>query len=162
VARWEPAAQRAVRLRRVRDWLAARGIALVDEEVQVNAWFAMSMLGEALMHIMDSFSRDYLLEQVEHGLNVTILPSMYPHLSVGRDMRVAAHEVYIGGDGRALTQSDAVGVAPCAGPRHWRWRWRGRRPSRIPASMRPFPGPAPRRRGRSCAARACTGAVRSC
>jgi hypothetical protein len=112
VARWEPAAQRAVRLRRVRDWLAARGIALVDEEVQANAWFAMSMLGEALMHIMDSFSRDYLLEQVEHGLNVTILPSMYPHLSVGRDMRVAAHEVYIGGDGRALTQSDAVGVAP--------------------------------------------------
>jgi hypothetical protein len=112
VARWEPQAQRAVRLRRVRDWLAARRIALVDEEVQVNAWFAMSMLGEALMHIMDSFSREYLLEQVEHNVNVTILPSMYPHLSVGRDMRVAAHEVYIGDDGHALTRSSTAEVSP--------------------------------------------------
>ncbi|MFS2215004.1 hypothetical protein ACCD08_10875 [Telluria sp. Tellsp104] len=112
VTRWEPDVQRAVRLRRVRDWLAARRLALVDEEVQVNAWFAMSMLGEALMHIMDSFSREYLLEQVEHNVNVTILPSMYPRLSVGRDMRVAAHEVYIGDDGHALTQSGTAEVAP--------------------------------------------------
>ncbi len=95
VSRWEPDAPRALRLRRVRDWLTARSILPGEEEVQVNAWFAMSMLGEALMHMMDSFSREYLLEQVEHNINVTILPSMYPHLSVGRDMRIAAHEIYL-------------------------------------------------------------------
>jgi len=106
VSGWEPDAGRALRLRRVRDWLSARSIPPGDEEVQVNAWFAMSMLGEALMHMMDSFSREYLLEQVEHNINVTILPSMYPHLSVGRDMRVAAHEIHIGQAGSPLSLSD--------------------------------------------------------
>jgi len=119
VSRWEPDAQRAARLRRVRDWLSARKIAPGDEEVQVDAWFAMAMLGEALMHMMDSFSREYLLEQVEHGINVTVLPAMYPHLSVGRDMRVAAHEVYLGQDSDPLSLSEPADV-PAAerAPRH--------------------------------------------
>jgi hypothetical protein len=106
VTRWDSGEAHALRLRRVRDWLAARAIAPGDEEIQVNAWFAMTMLGEALMHMMDSFSREYLLELVEHNINVTILPSMYPHLSVGRDMRVAAHEVYIGQDSHPLSLSE--------------------------------------------------------
>jgi hypothetical protein len=113
VTRWDRGVGNSLRLRRARDWLAARGIAPGDEEIQINAWFAMSMFGEALMHMMDSFSREYLLEQVEHSINVTILPSMHPHLSVGRDMRMAAHEVYIGEDHRPLTLTETP-TAPLA------------------------------------------------
>jgi hypothetical protein len=108
VGRWDngPAHQR--RLLRALDWMKARAIPLRDEEVQVNAMFAMSMVGEALMHQLDSFSRDYLLESIEHEINVSILPSMYPHLSLGRDLRVAAHEVWLDGEPQPLGASDPI------------------------------------------------------
>ena len=95
VGAWDSGPAHGRRVRRVLDWMAARGIPVSDEAVQVNAMFAMSMMGEALMHMLDSFSRDYLLELIEHEVNVSVLPSMYPHLSLGRDLRVAAHEVYL-------------------------------------------------------------------
>jgi hypothetical protein len=94
-ARWDNGQAHQRRLRRIHDWMAARRIAVDDEELQVNALFAMSMVGEAMMHMQDSFSREYLMELIEHDVNVTLLPSMYPRLSLGRDLRVAAHEVYV-------------------------------------------------------------------
>jgi hypothetical protein len=96
VSRWDSGDEHERRVRRARDWLKARSIPPGEEEVQVNTLFALSMVGEAMMHMLDSFSREYLVELVEHNVNVTVLPSMYPHLSLGRDLRVAAHEVYVG------------------------------------------------------------------
>lgn len=96
VAPWEAGALQAARLRRPLDWLRARGIAGAEAEVQVNALFAIAIAGDALAHIMDSFSREYFVEQVEHIVTTTLLPSMYPRLSLGPDQRFAAKEVYLG------------------------------------------------------------------
>lgn len=108
VTRWDTGAAHERRVRRVRDWLRARAIPDGEEAVQVDALFALSMVGEAMMHMLDSFSREYLVELVEHNVNVTVLPSMYPHLSLGRDMRVAAHEVYVSGETEPVSASVAA------------------------------------------------------
>lgn len=108
VTRWDTGAAHQRRVRRVRDWLRARAIPDSEEAVQVDALFALSMVGEAMMHMLDSFSREYLVELVEHNVNVTVLPSMYPHLSLGRDMRVAAHEVYVSGETEPVSASVAA------------------------------------------------------
>ncbi|AWG45837.1 MULTISPECIES: ABC transporter substrate-binding protein [unclassified Massilia] len=109
VSRWDSGPEHERRVRRARDWLKARAIfAGEEEEVQVDALFALSMVGEAMMHMLDSFSREYFLELVEHSINVTVLPSMHPHLSLGRDMRVAAHEVYVGGAVEPVSASVAA------------------------------------------------------
>ena len=111
VLRWDSGPAHERRLRRARDWLSARAIRIDDEELQVNALFALSMIGEAMMHMLDSFSREYLVELIEHDVNVTVLPSMYPHLSLGRDLRVAAHEVYVGSAAEGTSES-APGDSP--------------------------------------------------
>jgi hypothetical protein len=59
----------------------------------------MAMVGEALMHLMDSFSREYFVERVEHGVTTTLMPSYFPHLSLGPDQRYASRGAYIVKDG---------------------------------------------------------------
>jgi hypothetical protein len=63
--------------------------------VAVDTWFAATVTGEALSHLMDSFSRDYLVETVEHELTTTVLASSYPSLTLGPDQRFASKGVYI-------------------------------------------------------------------
>lgn len=96
VSRWDHGARHQLRVKRATDWMAARGITAADEEAQVNALFAITLVGEVLAHMMDSFSREYFVEQVEHNVTTTTVPSMYPRLSLGPDQRFAASEVYIG------------------------------------------------------------------
>lgn len=96
---WQMPAERAPRVLRAQHWLRARALASREEEVQVNTYFAMTMVGEALMHLMDSFSREYFVERVEHGVTTTLMPSYFPHLSLGPDQRYASKGVYIVEDG---------------------------------------------------------------
>jgi hypothetical protein len=85
------------RLLRTRLWLHNKGIALTDETVQVNTQFALTVLSDALGHIMDSFSRDFFAERIEHGVSQTPIPSMFPSVSLGPGQRFAAK-------GRSLVQ----------------------------------------------------------
>lgn len=96
------------RLLRTRLWLHNKGIALTDEAVQVNTQFALTVLSDALGHIVDSFSRDFLAERIEHGVSQTPIPSLYPSVSLGPGQRFAAK-------GRNLVQlGDATRPAPSA------------------------------------------------
>jgi hypothetical protein len=79
--------------RRATAWLRARG--LDEGRVAADTWFAATLAGEALSHLMDSFSRDYLVETVEHELSTTVLASSYPSLTLGPDQRFASKGVYI-------------------------------------------------------------------
>jgi hypothetical protein len=65
------------------------------------------MTGEALAHLMDSFSRDYFVETVEHQVSGTLLASSYPPLTLGPDQRFASKGLY-------LTRSAASGGEPMA------------------------------------------------
>lgn len=92
---WELPERRAARIRRTTDWLRARQLGADQQEVRVNAHFAMAIVGEALAHLMDSFSRDYFVETVEHNLTTTLLSSFYPPLTLGPDQRYASKGVYL-------------------------------------------------------------------
>lgn len=91
------------RLIRVRMWLKARSIPPGDERIQANTYFAATQAGEAAMHLVDHFSRDYFIERIEHGLDNALTSSVYPHLSLGPGQRFASKGCYI------VKYSDASG-----------------------------------------------------
>jgi len=78
------------RLLRVNAWLKARKIDLSDQRIQANTYFALTQAGNALMHLVDNFSRDYFVERIEHGVDNTVATSVYPRLSLGPGQRFAA------------------------------------------------------------------------
>lgn len=103
---WQSPRQAAQRLQRATSWLQARGLGAHARRVAIDAYFAAAITGEALAHLMDSFSRDYLVETVEHEISTTILASSYPALSLGPDQRFASKGLYI------ATAGELAGEAP--------------------------------------------------
>jgi hypothetical protein len=95
---WEVPALREPRVLRSRLWLRSHGLDAADEETQavaVNTLFAVSVAGEALAHLQDSFSRDYFVERVEHTVTTTIAPTFFPHVNLGQGKRFASKGAYI-------------------------------------------------------------------
>jgi mono/diheme cytochrome c family protein len=78
------------RLLRNKHWLHSKGIAIVDETVQINTQYAMVLVSDVLGHIMDSFSRDLFVERLEHAVAQTPMASVYPQVSLGPGQRFAA------------------------------------------------------------------------
>lgn len=77
------------RLLRSKIWLHNKGLAVSDEALQVNTLFALTVASDALGHMMDSFSRDYFVERVEHVVGQTPMPSVYQSVSLGPGQRFA-------------------------------------------------------------------------
>jgi hypothetical protein len=86
----DPPPRHESRLLRSKIWLHNKGLALTHEALQVNTLFAVTVASDALGHMMDSFSRDYFIERVEHVVGQTPAPSMYRSLSLGPGQRFAA------------------------------------------------------------------------
>lgn len=78
------------RLLRTKLWLHSKNIALTDESTQINTQFSMTVLSDAVGHIMDSFSRDYFVERIEHVVSQTPTPSMFQNVTLGPGQRFAA------------------------------------------------------------------------
>lgn len=95
---------------RIRTWLAARKVPPGDERLQANAFFAAGITGDALDRMLDFFSRDYLLEWVEHMAEESINPSAYPRLSLGPGQRFGSKGSYI-----LRYEPDGVGFVPVGG-----------------------------------------------
>jgi len=83
------------RLARVRVWLRARNIAGGEEQVRTNTYFACTVAGEALMHLVDNFSRDYFMERIENMLENALAGTVYPRTSLGPGQRFASKGSYI-------------------------------------------------------------------
>lgn len=86
---------RSERTNEVQRWLRGRGIGLVDEALQMNAHLAVSTAMMALSHNQDIYSREYMLERVEHRLGTAHEPSIYPRLSLGPGQRYASKGGYV-------------------------------------------------------------------
>jgi hypothetical protein len=104
-------ANREQRLLRMKAWLHARKIPLTDERTQANAFFAATVTGDAVSHLGDNFSRDYLIERIEQMTQSSLSPSIYPHLSLGPEQRFASKGGYVirfptGADGIPLAISE--------------------------------------------------------
>ena len=88
-------AMREPRMQRAKLWLRARNIPPGDEKLQINTYFAVTLTGDVLSHLMDSFSRDFFVERVEHEVTKSLIPSIYPRVSLGPGQRFASKGSYI-------------------------------------------------------------------
>lgn len=98
--------RRAQRLSKMKVWLRARNVPLLDERIQANTYFAATIAGDALAHMGDNFSRDYFIERVERMTEQSLFPAVYPRLSLGPGQRYASRGGYVAGfarDGDTLT-----------------------------------------------------------
>jgi hypothetical protein len=95
---------------RIRIWLAARKVPPGDERLQANAFFAAGITGDALDRMLDFFSRDYMLEWVEHMTEESINPSAYPRMSLGPGQRFGSKGSFI-----LRYEPDGIGFAPVGG-----------------------------------------------
>lgn len=89
-----PAAREA-RLAVVKRWMHDNGIAPGDEKVLVNAYLAATATGMMVTHSKDTYSREFLVERMEHRLGTANELSIYPHLSLGPGQRFASKGSYI-------------------------------------------------------------------
>jgi len=88
-------AVRSIRVDVVRRWLESKGQRLWHEKVQMNAYLAATVTGLLMSHIMDTYSRDYLIERMEHLLGNSLETSIYPRLSLGPGQRYASKGSFI-------------------------------------------------------------------
>lgn len=82
-------------IERTRIWLKARKIAGPDEMMQVNTYFAASLVGRVVKAIFTFFSRDYFLEMAEHETENMLAPTVFPRVSLGPGQRFASKGCYV-------------------------------------------------------------------
>jgi len=95
------------RIYRVRAWLRSRGIESPHERILLNTYFAASVAKHALVHMVDNFSRDYLIESIEHETENAMNPGVYPRLSLGPGQRFASTGCYVTRSAPADSDSSA-------------------------------------------------------
>jgi hypothetical protein len=88
-------AERAARLEVVRRWLRSNNVAPGDEKVQMNAYLAATVTGMLVTHSRDTYSREFLIERMEHRLGTSLELSIYPQLSLGPGQRYASKGSYV-------------------------------------------------------------------
>lgn len=83
------------KLARLNNWLKSRDIERRDPRIQADAYFAITFLGRGMMHLKQNFSREYLIEVLEHALDNATFSSVYPRVSLGPGQRFASKGAYI-------------------------------------------------------------------
>jgi hypothetical protein len=96
-------------------WLRVRGLEDLDVVPAAQALFAAHIVGEALNYIKTNFSRDYMLEALEHGLDGTQMTSLYPNTTIGPGQRFISPGAYVtrlGAANQAERFVDTVWIQP--------------------------------------------------
>jgi hypothetical protein len=76
-------------------WLKQRGLSDLDPVAAAKVLYACRVLGLGLARIQSNFSRDYLLEVLEHALDGTEISSLFPRTSLGPNQRLLSRGAYI-------------------------------------------------------------------
>jgi hypothetical protein len=77
-------------LARFHAWLETRGLKLVDERLQADAYLASVLLSEKIDEMLETLQRDYLVERAEGMLSMHLSTGMYHRLSLGIGQRFAS------------------------------------------------------------------------
>ena len=96
-------------------WLSGQKLTELDRLTAVQAVFACHIVGEGIMSIVNNFSREYLIEQLEHALDGTDMTSLVPRTTFGPDQRFISRGAYVarlGGGTGAPPLVDAEWVQP--------------------------------------------------
>jgi hypothetical protein len=80
---------------RGRAWMRSRGIRARHERIQLNTYFTLSLVDNSLMHLVENFSGDYLIESVEEETEGEPNPGVFPQLGLGPGQRFASKGCYI-------------------------------------------------------------------
>ena len=83
------------RFDRVRDWLVTRGIKSGDRRAQSNTYFVATMASDSIAHLGNNYSRDYLIERIEHGVDKSLASGTFPRLELGPRQRFASKGSYL-------------------------------------------------------------------
>jgi len=76
-------------------WFRIRKIPIVALQPQADAYLACIILSETINHMSDTFQRDYLVEQIEEGLEHRILTGYYPRLALAAGQAFASKGGYL-------------------------------------------------------------------
>lgn len=80
---------------RARAWMNTRGLDYEAEDVQYRTYYAMSMFRDSFVHLLDHYHRDYLLEVLEHQIQGSPNPGLYPDMELAPGQRFASKSGYI-------------------------------------------------------------------
>ncbi|MBI4998625.1 MAG: hypothetical protein HZC22_17355 [Rhodocyclales bacterium] len=80
---------------RVQQWVSARGIPEGNRRAQANAYFAGAMAGEAITHLANNYSQEYLIERIEHAANRSLATGAFPQVELGPGQRYASKGAYL-------------------------------------------------------------------
>lgn len=80
---------------RIRAWMNTRRLPITHERIQFNTYYALNLLQYSLEHVVNHFSRDYLLEYMEHEAENALNPGTFPRLSLGPEQRFASKGAYL-------------------------------------------------------------------
>lgn len=80
---------------RVRAWMHTRRLAVTHDRLQRQTYFALTLLEVGLMHALEDFYRDYLIELIEHEAENELNPGTHPSLALGPGQRFASKGAYI-------------------------------------------------------------------
>jgi hypothetical protein len=96
--------KRIVRVDYPMGWFSIRHIPVVAEQVQADTYLACGLLSEVLSHMVDTFVRPYLIEQLQAMIEHRVVTGYYPHLTL------ASHQHFASKGGYLVRFADASGT----------------------------------------------------
>lgn len=76
-------------------WFRIRQIPVVDEQVEVDTYLACGLLSEVLSHMVDTFVRPYLIEQLQAMVEHRVVTGYYPRLTLAQNQQFASKGGYV-------------------------------------------------------------------
>ncbi|GAW33305.1 hypothetical protein RA2_00341 [Roseovarius sp. A-2] len=80
---------------RIRGWMHSRRLEVTHPRTQLQTYYALTMAEFGLMHIINDFYRDYMLEIIEHEAENELNPGTHPELALGPGQRFASKGAFI-------------------------------------------------------------------
>ena len=80
---------------RVLAWMRSRNLNVEDTTIALNSYFAATITAGAIKNLVGKYSREYLIERIEHGTENSLSSGAYERLSLGPNQRFASKGAYI-------------------------------------------------------------------